>query len=87
MYRAQNQYLCDTIRISVKGFSSLDIMFTVPEHRDSMTLHQWLLTFKTADGAIQSFTSVDVDPNNVYYFCSHKSNKDKATLWLDKLPA
>eukprot|EP00957_Ditylum_brightwellii_P027123 2049965-Ditylum_brightwellii.AAC.1 len=36
---------------------------------------------------MQLFTSVDVDPNNVYYFCTHKSNKDKATLWLDKLPA
>eukprot|EP00957_Ditylum_brightwellii_P034323 2603453-Ditylum_brightwellii.AAC.1 len=51
-----------------------------------MTLHQWLLSFKTADGVMQLFTSVDVDPNNVYYFCTHKSNKDKATLWLDKLP-
>eukprot|EP00957_Ditylum_brightwellii_P101297 7718847-Ditylum_brightwellii.AAC.1 len=36
---------------------------------------------------MQLFISVDVDSNNVYYFCTHKSNKDEATLWLDELPA
>eukprot|EP00957_Ditylum_brightwellii_P040373 3055706-Ditylum_brightwellii.AAC.1 len=61
-------------------------MITVPGYSDSMTLHQWLLTFKTEDGAMQLFTSVDVDPNNIYYFCTHKSNRDEATLWLDELP-
>eukprot|EP00957_Ditylum_brightwellii_P192052 14620129-Ditylum_brightwellii.AAC.1 len=35
---------------------------------------------------MQLFTSVDIDPNKVFYFCTHKSNKDKATLWLDELP-
>eukprot|EP00957_Ditylum_brightwellii_P155108 11807315-Ditylum_brightwellii.AAC.1 len=64
MFCAQNWYLRNTIGISVKGFSSLDIMITVLGYRNSMMLHQWLLSFKTADGAMQLFTSVDVDPNN-----------------------
>eukprot|EP00957_Ditylum_brightwellii_P037452 2833087-Ditylum_brightwellii.AAC.1 len=64
MFRTQNRYLRVTIGISVKGFSPLDIMITVLGYRNSMTLHQWLLLFKTANGAMQLFTSVDVDPNN-----------------------
>eukprot|EP00957_Ditylum_brightwellii_P185295 14109244-Ditylum_brightwellii.AAC.1 len=86
MFRAQNWYLRNTIGISVKGFSSLDIIITVPGHHNSMTLHQWFLLFKTANGSMQLFTSVDVDPSNVFYFCTHKFNKDEAILWHDKLP-
>eukprot|EP00957_Ditylum_brightwellii_P020030 1512207-Ditylum_brightwellii.AAC.1 len=86
MFRAQNWCLHDTIGISVKGFSSLDIMITVLGYCNSMMLHQWLLSFKTADGAMQLFTSVDVDPNTIFYFCTHKFNKDEAILWLDELP-
>eukprot|EP00957_Ditylum_brightwellii_P098207 7483029-Ditylum_brightwellii.AAC.1 len=75
MYRVQNRYLRNTIRTSVKGFSSLDIMITVPGYSNSMTLHQWLLTFKTEDGARQLFTSVDVDPNNINIF-AHTSQTE-----------
>eukprot|EP00957_Ditylum_brightwellii_P069198 5254314-Ditylum_brightwellii.AAC.1 len=39
-----------------------------------------------ADGLMQLFTSVDIDPNKIFYCCNQKFNKDKAILWLDKLP-
>eukprot|EP00957_Ditylum_brightwellii_P156723 11929153-Ditylum_brightwellii.AAC.1 len=35
---------------------------------------------------MQLFTSIDVNPNNVYYFCCNKSNRDKAIAWLDNFP-
>eukprot|EP00957_Ditylum_brightwellii_P173930 13241405-Ditylum_brightwellii.AAC.1 len=27
-----------------------------------------------------------MDPNNVYYFCCNRTNRNKAILWLDNLP-
>eukprot|EP00957_Ditylum_brightwellii_P160857 12247779-Ditylum_brightwellii.AAC.1 len=35
---------------------------------------------------MQLFTSIDIDPNNVNYFCCNKSNRDKAIVWLDNFP-
>eukprot|EP00957_Ditylum_brightwellii_P018418 1385931-Ditylum_brightwellii.AAC.1 len=29
---------------------------------------------------------IDVNPNNVYYFCCNKSNRDKTIAWLDNFP-
>jgi len=51
-----------------------------------MSLHQWILTIQTADESMQLFTSIDVGPNNVYYFCCNKVNRDEAITWLDRLP-
>eukprot|EP00957_Ditylum_brightwellii_P140486 10703536-Ditylum_brightwellii.AAC.1 len=34
---------------------------------------------------MQLFTSIDVDPKNVYYFCTNRANLDDATLLLDNL--
>eukprot|EP00957_Ditylum_brightwellii_P128048 9765568-Ditylum_brightwellii.AAC.1 len=51
-----------------------------------MSLHQWFLTFKTADELTQLFTLVNANPNNVFYFCTNKINKEKAIQWLDELP-
>eukprot|EP00957_Ditylum_brightwellii_P090814 6915031-Ditylum_brightwellii.AAC.1 len=50
-----------------------------------MAFHQWFLIIKTADKLTQLFTSVDVDPNNVFYFCTNKINKEEAIQWLEKL--
>eukprot|EP00957_Ditylum_brightwellii_P102884 7841035-Ditylum_brightwellii.AAC.1 len=47
MFCVQNRHLRDTIGISVKGFSSLDLMIQVPGYNNCMSLHQWFLTFKT----------------------------------------
>eukprot|EP00957_Ditylum_brightwellii_P051712 3921323-Ditylum_brightwellii.AAC.1 len=35
---------------------------------------------------MQLFASTDVDPNNVYYFCTNRANQDEAIIWLDNLP-
>eukprot|EP00957_Ditylum_brightwellii_P100684 7673271-Ditylum_brightwellii.AAC.1 len=35
---------------------------------------------------MQLFTSIDVNPNSVYYFCCNKSNRDKTIACLDKFP-
>eukprot|EP00957_Ditylum_brightwellii_P151282 11519787-Ditylum_brightwellii.AAC.1 len=51
-----------------------------------MTLHQWLLMIWTKDESRHLFTLIDVDPNNVYYFCCNKVHRDKTILWLDSLP-
>eukprot|EP00957_Ditylum_brightwellii_P108013 8240160-Ditylum_brightwellii.AAC.1 len=78
MFRVQNRYLRDTVGISVKGFSSLDLMIQVPGYSNCMSLHQWFLAFKTADETKQLFTLVNVDPNNIFYFCTNKINKEEA---------
>eukprot|EP00957_Ditylum_brightwellii_P108173 8253198-Ditylum_brightwellii.AAC.1 len=86
MFRVQNRYLCNTVGISAKGFSSLDLMIQVSGFSNCMSLHQWFLTFKTADKSTQLLTLVNVDPNNVFYFCTNKINKGEAIQWLNKLP-
>eukprot|EP00957_Ditylum_brightwellii_P020444 1541231-Ditylum_brightwellii.AAC.1 len=35
---------------------------------------------------MQLFTSIGVNPNNVFYFCCNRSNRGKAIAWLDNLP-
>eukprot|EP00957_Ditylum_brightwellii_P177934 13553011-Ditylum_brightwellii.AAC.2 len=35
---------------------------------------------------MQLFSLVDVDPNNVYYFCTSKANRKEALAWIDALP-
>eukprot|EP00957_Ditylum_brightwellii_P100529 7663251-Ditylum_brightwellii.AAC.1 len=35
---------------------------------------------------MQLFTLVNVDPNNVFYFCTNKINKEVAIQWLNDLP-
>eukprot|EP00957_Ditylum_brightwellii_P142032 10821332-Ditylum_brightwellii.AAC.1 len=35
---------------------------------------------------MQLLTSIDVDPNNVYYFCTNRANQDKVLIWLDNFP-
>eukprot|EP00957_Ditylum_brightwellii_P140793 10724659-Ditylum_brightwellii.AAC.1 len=69
----------------MKGFSSLDCKISAPGFCNKMLLHQWLLIIWTADESMQLFTLVDVDPNNVYYFCCNKVDRDKAIMWLDCL--
>eukprot|EP00957_Ditylum_brightwellii_P100220 7637380-Ditylum_brightwellii.AAC.1 len=86
MFRAQNLYLCDTIGISVKGFKSIDSLVTAPGFQAKISFHCWLLTIKTSDGTMQLFTLVDVDPNDVYYFCTSKANRKEALTWIDALP-
>eukprot|EP00957_Ditylum_brightwellii_P134174 10229881-Ditylum_brightwellii.AAC.1 len=34
---------------------------------------------------MQLFSSVEVDPNNVYYFCTTKANHKEALAWIDAL--
>eukprot|EP00957_Ditylum_brightwellii_P112662 8587896-Ditylum_brightwellii.AAC.1 len=70
----------------MKGFNSLDVQITAPDSNQRLTLHQWFLTIRTADASKRLFSSIDVDPNNVYYFCCNKTNRNKAILWLDNLP-
>eukprot|EP00957_Ditylum_brightwellii_P127025 9683789-Ditylum_brightwellii.AAC.1 len=35
---------------------------------------------------MQLFTLVNVNPNDVFYFCTNKINKEEAIQWLDELP-
>eukprot|EP00957_Ditylum_brightwellii_P074628 5671098-Ditylum_brightwellii.AAC.1 len=35
---------------------------------------------------MQLFSSVDVDLNDVYYFCTSKANRKEALMWIDALP-
>eukprot|EP00957_Ditylum_brightwellii_P033324 2525077-Ditylum_brightwellii.AAC.1 len=35
---------------------------------------------------MQLFSSVKVDPNGVYYFCTSKANCKEALTWIDALP-
>eukprot|EP00957_Ditylum_brightwellii_P136378 10401039-Ditylum_brightwellii.AAC.2 len=70
----------------MKGFRSLDCRISAPGISAKVTLHQWLLTIWTKDESRQLFTSIDVDPNSIYYFCCNKAHRDKAISWLDSLP-
>eukprot|EP00957_Ditylum_brightwellii_P106538 8128979-Ditylum_brightwellii.AAC.1 len=86
MFSVQIRYLRETISISMKGFGSLDCHISAPGFSAKMTIHQWLLMIWTKDQSRQLFTLINVDPNNVYYFCCNKVHRDKAILWLDHLP-
>eukprot|EP00957_Ditylum_brightwellii_P176486 13440696-Ditylum_brightwellii.AAC.1 len=86
MFQFQNHYLHDTVGISVKGFSSLDVILEPPSTSRQISLHQWFLTTTTATYATKLFTLVDVDPNNINYFCTDKPYKEEAIEWLDNLP-
>eukprot|EP00957_Ditylum_brightwellii_P045397 3440989-Ditylum_brightwellii.AAC.1 len=70
----------------MKGFNSLDALITAPNFHNKLTLHQWFLMICTNDESMRLFSSIDVDPNNVYYFCCNKVNWNEAILWLDNLP-
>eukprot|EP00957_Ditylum_brightwellii_P153848 11710312-Ditylum_brightwellii.AAC.1 len=35
---------------------------------------------------MQLFALVNVNPNNVFYFCTNMINKEEAIQWLDELP-
>eukprot|EP00957_Ditylum_brightwellii_P054028 4092426-Ditylum_brightwellii.AAC.1 len=70
----------------MKGFNSLDVQITAPDSDQRLTLHQWFLTIKTADISKCLISSIDVDQNNVYYFCCNRTNRNAIILWLDNLP-
>eukprot|EP00957_Ditylum_brightwellii_P013718 1034316-Ditylum_brightwellii.AAC.1 len=39
-----------------------------------------------ADESTQLFSSIDIDPNNIYYFCTARANRDEALRLIDDLP-
>eukprot|EP00957_Ditylum_brightwellii_P124726 9506696-Ditylum_brightwellii.AAC.1 len=86
MFQAQNLYLHRSIGISVKGFKSIGSLVTAPGFHVKISFHCWFLTIKTSDGSMQLFSSVDMDSNNVYYFCTSKANCKEALTWIDALP-
>eukprot|EP00957_Ditylum_brightwellii_P030679 2324905-Ditylum_brightwellii.AAC.1 len=61
-------------------------MLNVPNIPGRISFHQWFLTTKTTTESTKLFTLVDVDPNNIYYFCTDQANKEEAIAWLDNLP-
>eukprot|EP00957_Ditylum_brightwellii_P094660 7208571-Ditylum_brightwellii.AAC.1 len=84
--KSSSRYLRETISITMKGFKTLDCLISAPHFQDKITLHQWPLTIQMVKGSRQLFSSIDVDPSNVYYFCCNKGNCSKAIQWLDNLP-
>eukprot|EP00957_Ditylum_brightwellii_P054241 4107309-Ditylum_brightwellii.AAC.1 len=57
-----------------------------PVLQTKISFHCWLLTIKTSDGTMQLFSLVNVDPNDVHYFCTSKANHKEALAWIDALP-
>eukprot|EP00957_Ditylum_brightwellii_P107521 8203573-Ditylum_brightwellii.AAC.1 len=85
MFHIQNHYFQDTFSISMMGFNTLYCMLSVPNSQTKLSLHCWLLTITLPSATTELFTSIDVDPNNVYSFCTNRANQDKAIIWLDNL--
>eukprot|EP00957_Ditylum_brightwellii_P107801 8223780-Ditylum_brightwellii.AAC.1 len=86
MYHVQNTYLYDMIGILGKDFKLLDHLINAQGSHVKMSFYCWLLTIKIVDESMQLFLSVNVDPNNIYYFCTSKVNKEEVLCWIDALP-
>eukprot|EP00957_Ditylum_brightwellii_P038835 2935447-Ditylum_brightwellii.AAC.1 len=50
-----------------------------------ISLNQWLLTTTTVTDETKLFTSVDVNPNNIYYFCTDRAYKEEAIDYREVL--
>eukprot|EP00957_Ditylum_brightwellii_P126798 9665274-Ditylum_brightwellii.AAC.1 len=59
---------------------------TAPDYHENISFHCWLLTITASDASMQLFSSVNVDPDDVYYFCTSKANYKEALMWIDALP-
>eukprot|EP00957_Ditylum_brightwellii_P040729 3082800-Ditylum_brightwellii.AAC.1 len=79
MYRTQEWFLHNTVLISLTGFKDIHLVVTVPGCHGQMSFHCWLLTVKTADKSRHLFSSISIDPNEVYYFCTDAVTQYEAT--------
>eukprot|EP00957_Ditylum_brightwellii_P124816 9514191-Ditylum_brightwellii.AAC.1 len=72
--------------IPLTGLKDIHLVVTVPGCCGQMSFHCWLLTVQTSDRSKQLFSFINIDPNEVYYFCTDVTTQNGASQWLNNLP-
>eukprot|EP00957_Ditylum_brightwellii_P048793 3701828-Ditylum_brightwellii.AAC.1 len=83
--RKQNIYLHDETAISITGLCQINSIITVPGIATELFFHCWLLSVKTVALLMPLFSTIENNPNKVYYFVTKKVLRDESEHWIDEL--